>query len=154
VRSIHLIDQRGKTFSFDDLRGTPVVLTFVSAHCTDACPIINAQIAQAVQHLGNRPLALRFLTVTLDPERDDALDMRRIAKEFDANPARWIVASGNVDDVHALMRRFHVETQRDTHGYATEHTTFVYLLDPQLHVRRTLFASNDLSQALLDEAVQ
>jgi cytochrome oxidase Cu insertion factor (SCO1/SenC/PrrC family) len=59
-----------------------------------------------------------------------------------------------VADVHALMRRFHVETRRDAHGYATEHTTFVYLLDPQLHVRRTLLASNNLGEELVNEAVQ
>lgn len=152
IQSIQLVDQRGTHFTFDDLRGSSIVLTFVSAHCSDACPLINAQIAQSVQKLGNRPIALRFLTVTLDPERDTAVDMRKLAKEFAANPARWIVASGDAADIHALMRRFHVETQRDAHGYATSHTTFVYLLDSRLHVRRTLLASSDLGEQLLDEA--
>ncbi len=154
VQPIHLMDQRGKAFDFGDLRGAPVVLTFVSAHCTDACPLINAQIAQSVQRLGHRPLAVRFLTVTLDPERDSALDMRRMAKQFEANPARWIVASGSSADVHTLMRRYHVETSRDAHGYATAHTSFVYILDPQLRVRRTLLASSDLGEELAQEVMQ
>lgn len=148
---IHLVDQRGTQFAFDDLRGAPVILTFISAHCDDACPLINAQIAQSVQRLGRSPNAVRFLTVTLDPERDSALDMRRIAKEFEANPSRWIVASGSSANVHALMRRFHVETQRDDRGYATSHTTFVYILDNKLQLQRTLLASNTMSEQLLEE---
>ncbi len=151
TQRITLIDQRGTTFNFDDLRGAPVVLTFVSAHCTDACPLINAQIAQTVKRLEHTPLAVRFLTITLDPERDTALDMRRIAQEFEANPSRWIVASGDRAGVHALMRRFHVGTVRDAHGYATTHTTFVYILNSQLQIQRTLLASNDLAEQLAQE---
>jgi protein SCO1 len=151
---IHLIDQQGSTFDFNELRGGPVVLTFISAHCDDACPLINAQIAQSVHRLGSRPLAVHFLTVTLDPERDTPLDMRRIAKEFEANPARWIVAAGDTMSVHALMNRYHVQTQRDARGYATTHTTFVYVLDSQLRVRHTLLASNNLGEQLLQEVTE
>ena len=154
AQRVRLIDQRGTAFNFDDLRGAPVVLTFISAHCTDACPLINAQISQTVKHLERTPLAVRFLTVTLDPERDTASDMRHIAKTFEANPARWIVASGDPASVHALMRRYHVETQRDAEGYATEHTTFVYILDPQLHLRRALLASTNLSEQLAQEVTE
>lgn len=150
---IHLVDQRGASFAFDDLRGAPLVLTFVSAHCTDACPLIDAQIAQTVHRLGNAPLAVRFLTVTLDPERDSSLDMRRIAHEFEARAPRWIVASGNSVDVHSLMRRYNVETARDERGYATSHTSFIYILDSHLRVRTTLFASSDLGEQLFKEVM-
>lgn len=148
---ISLIDQRGTPFQFESLRGSQIVLTFVSAHCTDACPLIEAQIQQAAQLLGNSPRSLRFLTVTLDPERDTARDMQRIAKTFNANPARWIVASGNVRDVHTLMKQFNVRTERDVHGYATAHTTYVYLLDDHLHLKRTLLPSTNFVSQLLQE---
>ncbi len=154
LQHIELVDQRGSHFAFDALRGAPVVLTFVSAHCTDACPLIDAQIAQTVHRLGNTPLAVRFVTITLDPERDTALDMHRIAQQFEAQPSRWIVASGNAKDVHALMKRYNVEAVRDTRGYATSHTSFVYILDAQLHVRRTLLASSDLGEQLYKEVIQ
>ena len=154
TQRIHLVDQRGTSFAFDDLRGAPIVLTFVSAHCTDACPLIDAQIAQTVHRIGSSPVAVRFVTVTLDPERDSALDMRSIANSFAARAPRWIVASGKTADVHALMRRYNVQTARDAHGYATSHTSFIYILDTQLHVRRTLLASSDLSEQLFEEVMQ
>jgi protein SCO1/2 len=148
---ISLVDQRGTPFSFESLRGSQIVLTFVSAHCTDACPIIEAQIQQAAATLGNSPRSLRFLTVTLDPERDTPLDMRRIATTFGANPARWIVASGSARDVHTLMKRFDVRTERDVHGYATAHTTYVYILDARLNLKRTLLISGNFVSQLLQE---
>ena len=148
---IFLTDQRGSHFAFDSLRGSPVVVTFVSAHCDDACPIMEAQIAQIVDRLGNSPRALRFLTVTLDPERDTLLDMRRIANTFDANPARWIVATGNVRDVHALMKRFNVRTERDARGFASAHTTFVYLLDSQLKLEKTILPSTNFVSEFMQE---
>ena len=148
---VELIDQRGTAFAFEQLAGTPLVVTFVSAHCSDACPILEAQIARCVDSFGHSPFAIRFLTLTLDPERDTPLDMRRIAKVFDADPQRWIVATGAPPGVHALMHRFGVRTQRDAHGYATAHTTLVYLLDAHLHLVRTLFASDDLNAGLLEE---
>lgn len=154
VNDVHLVDQGGTRFTFEDLRGAPLVLTFISAHCYDACPLIDAQISQTVHRLGSTPLAARFLTVTLDPERDNARDMRRIAHEFDARAPRWIVASGSSTDVHTLMRRYNVQTQRDAHGYATSHTSFVYVLDANLTVRRTLLASSDLGDQLFKEVSQ
>src|SRR5579883_2912328 len=77
-----LVDQTGHAFTFASLRGTPVALTFVSAHCSDACPLIDAQYAAAASALERERIGLRLLTITLDPERDSLRDMRRLAATF------------------------------------------------------------------------
>src|SRR5579872_377085 len=89
-----LVDQTGHAFTFAALRGTPVAVTFVSAHCSDACPLVDAQFRAAATALERERIPLRLLTITLDPERDSLSDMRRLAKTFSANPRRWIVAGG------------------------------------------------------------
>lgn len=150
--SIDLTDQRGRAFTYDSLRGTRVVVTFVSAHCSDACPIVEAQIARCVEMLRHSPLGIRFLTVTLDPERDSANDLRRLAKEFDANPDRWIFAGGDRRDVHRLMHAFGVRAERDARGYASQHSALVYVLDSQLRLTRTLLPSATLPSQLLEES--
>jgi cytochrome oxidase Cu insertion factor (SCO1/SenC/PrrC family) len=149
AHGITLVDQRGRAFAYESLRGSTTVLTFVSAHCTDACPIEEAELARCVAAFDGSPLAVRFLTVTLDPERDHASDMTRLARAFDADPARWIFASGSIDDVHRLMRSFHVAARRDARGYASAHTSFVYVLDDRLHLRRVLLSSSELQAQLL-----
>ncbi len=148
---VRLIDQTGKPFTFASLHGEPLIVSFVAAHCTDACPLVNAQFAQADQLFVRRHLVVRLLTITLDPEHDPPAVMRDLAHRFDANPRRWLVASGDVRDVHAVMSIFGVQTQRGKDGYADVHTTFVYVFDKRGILRKTMLASTMLGAQLADE---
>ncbi len=148
---VRLIDQTGQAFTLTSLRGEPLVVTFVSAHCTDACPLVNAQFAQADQLFVRRHLHVRLLTITLDPEHDPPAVMRDLARRFDADPRRWLVASGNIRDVHAVMSLFGVQTERGSDGYADVHTTFVYVFDQRGILRKTVLASTMLGAQLADE---
>lgn len=145
-----LIDQTGHAFTFKDLRGTPLVVTFIAAHCTDACPLINAQFAQAAQQLKADRSRARLLTITLDPEHDSLHDMKEIARRFDADPKTWIVAGGSKADVHSVMAAFGVVAQRGRKGYAEVHTTFVYFIDGHGSLRKTILASTVLTKQIVD----
>lgn len=151
AKTAALIDQNGRAFSFATLRGEPLIVTFVAAHCTDACPLVNAQFAQAAQLFRQRHLAVRLLTITLDPEHDPPAVMRDLAHRFDADARSWIVASGTVQDVHAVMAAFGVTAQRGRKGYADVHTTFVYIFDKRGVLRRRTLASTSLGTELADE---
>ncbi|HEY9179306.1 MAG TPA: SCO family protein [Candidatus Baltobacteraceae bacterium] len=144
-----LVDQNGHAFTFADLRGTPLVVTFVSAHCTDACPLIDGQFAQAAQQLRTKHVHARLLTITLDPEHDSIRDMRDLARRFGADPKTWIVAGGKRSDVHAVMSAFGVVAQRGRKGYAEIHTTFVYLIDARGRLRKTILASTVLTSQIV-----
>jgi protein SCO1 len=146
-----LVDQSGKHFAFASLRGTPLVVTFVAAHCTDACPLINAEFSQAAQRLAHDRTNVKLLTVTLDPEHDPPAVMRDLAKRFDANSQQWQLASGNVRDVHRVMAAFGVVAQQGRDGYADVHTTFVYFIDKRGTLRKTLLASTALATQIVDE---
>jgi protein SCO1/2 len=146
-----LIDQRGHRFTLEALRGTPIALTFVSAHCHDACPLINAQIAQAAAAARAHLRAIRFLTLSLDPERDTRVDMMHLAREFSADPRVWIVASGERDYIRSLLKRFAVQTTRGPDGYADAHSTFVYLLDARGSVTATILPSSTFTVQLDDK---
>ena len=86
VTQPRLVDQQGHTFTLASLRGKPLVLTFIAAHCTDACPLINAQFADAAQRIAEAHLDARLLTVTLDPEHDSPRTMRELAQPFRGRP--------------------------------------------------------------------
>lgn len=145
-----LIDQNGHAFTFANLRGTPLIVTFIAAHCTDACPLINAQFAQAAQRFSQAHVRVRLLTITLDPEHDTLRDMRDIAHRFNANPRTWILAGGSRRDVHAVMAAFGVTAERGRKGYADVHTTFVYYIDERGNLRKTMLASTALTDQLVE----
>lgn len=143
-----LIDQRGTAFSLSDLRGAPVVLTFVAARCTDACPLIEAQIAATVRD--HRARGIRFVTVTLDPEHDTAASMRAIAQRFDARAPAWRVASGPPALIHAMLQQYDVQLQRGSGGIPEMHTTFVYIIDARGRLQRMLLASPQLTESIFE----
>ena len=144
-----LQDQTGRTFTFPALRGEPVVVTFVAAHCTDACPLINEQFALAQREIAGKHLRVHLLTITLDPEHDPPATMRHLARVFGADPRYWLVASGDIPDVHAVMQAFNVTAERGAKGYADVHSTFVYLFDSHGRLRKTMLASYDLGEQLV-----
>lgn len=65
-----LRDQHGQVIDIDDLRGHPVLVTFVYANCPDVCQLLMGTIAQAQRMLGPRADNLRVLAVSLDPAGD------------------------------------------------------------------------------------
>jgi protein SCO1/2 len=143
-----LVDQRGRHFTLRDLRRTPLVVTFVSAHCTQVCPIVNALTADAVRRAGLAGLNVRFLTITLDPEHDSLADMRTIARRFDAEPNEWIVAGGSVTDVHAIMRWFGVVAERGVDAVEA-HAALFYIVGTDDRIRNTLLVSGDVDRRIV-----
>ena len=147
-----LVDQTGHGFTLASLHGRPAIVTFVSAHCTDACPLIDAQFAAAATRIAHDGLPARLVTITLDPRRDTPATMHALAKRFDADPRHWLVAGGAPDRIDAVLRAFGVVTETAPDGDREAHTTFVYVLDGEGRVVRTMLASAELSDDLVNAA--
>lgn len=143
IRTPVMRDQSGQAFSLSSI-GTPVVLTFVSAHCVDACPLINAQFARMQQALQRSKIPIRLLTLSLDPKHDTPKDMQQIATTFSAQRRFWIVGSAPAPVLFGLMRRFGVTAERGNRDYDDIHTTFVYLLDRRGRFVKTILAGTNL----------
>jgi len=145
----HLIDQNGRAFTLTSLRGEALIVTFVSAHCTDACPLIDAQFASAAKRLAADGVRARLLTITLDPENDSPSAMRALARRFEADPKYWILASGSIADVYSIMHAFGVVSVRGAQGYRDQHTTFVYYFDKSGTLQSTGLASTNLADSIV-----
>lgn len=145
-----LVDQTGRAFTLASLKGEPTAITFVSAHCTDACPLIDGQFAAAASKLESARIRARLLTITLDPQHDPPATMRKLAKQFDADPRYWLVASGRPSDVDAVLKEFGVVAKPGPSGYREEHTTFVYVFDSAGKLDTTMLASTNMSDDVYD----
>ncbi|MGB8519506.1 MAG: SCO family protein [Candidatus Tumulicola sp.] len=147
-----LVDQTGRTFTLRSLEGRPLIVTFVSAHCSDACPLVNAEFSQAASEIAHQALSTRLLTITLDPQHDPPSVMRALAQRFSANSRYWLVASGHSPDVNDVLNAFGVIAKPGKSGYREAHTTFVYVFDARGTLTKTLLASNNLTSDILAEA--
>lgn len=82
-----LTDQLGRSVSLHDMRGNVVALTFLYTHCPDVCPIVTSQLRDVQAALGDDSASVRFVAVSVDPERDT----QQAAREY---LGRWRLDSG------------------------------------------------------------
>lgn len=65
-----LSDSAEHSFRLSDQKGRAVALTFLYTNCPDECPLIAERMREAAAALGSDAASVRFVAVSLDPERD------------------------------------------------------------------------------------
>lgn len=73
-----LRDQNGDAIRLTDLRGDPVVVTFLYTTCEDTCPLTAQQIRGALDKLGED---VPVVAISVDPANDTAERARRFLLE-------------------------------------------------------------------------
>lgn len=108
----------------------PTVLFFGYTNCPDVCPTTLVDWKRAKQQLGARGDAVRYLFVTVDPERDTPAVAERYAKQFDST---FVGLSGDANTTAGIMQAFGVSAAReastDSSRYLVSHSAQTFLLD-------------------------
>ena len=118
-----LVDQHGVAVSLVSLRGRPVVLTFVFAHCQTMCPFVVATLKRAAP--GGAPMLL----VTLDPWRDTPSSLAGIARQWELPAGFHVLSSRDVGDVRRVAEAYGVSAARDDKTGDIVHPGLVFLID-------------------------
>lgn len=103
VGHFSLKERSGKTITDEDLKGSVWIASFVFTRCTGPCPQVTATVAKLQAELKDVP-GIKFVTITVDPSRDDIESLRKYASHFNADPERWLFLTGDEATVHQLMR--------------------------------------------------
>jgi cytochrome oxidase Cu insertion factor (SCO1/SenC/PrrC family) len=98
-----LTDQAGRPVRRADLEGNVWVASFIFTNCPDECPLMTAQMAQLQSDLAHVP-HLRFVSISVDPERDTPAVLSQYAHRFNADPARWLFLTGDKGAIYRLVR--------------------------------------------------
>ena len=135
VPALPLVDQSGRPFSFGDLRGNVVIVSFIYTRCGDArmCPLVSAKFARMQRAIGNEPI--RLVALTLDPRFDTPAVLRRYGLTYGQDPARWTLATGTPAWVDELVTRFGIATQSAQPGVIL-HTEAAIILDRDQRVAK------------------
>jgi protein SCO1/2 len=137
-----LKDQNGQTFQLGDQRGKIVLMFFGYTNCPDVCPTTLLQFKQARAQLGPSGQAnrVRFVFITVDPERDTAEKMKTYLGAID--PA-IIGLGGSQAELESVWKAYGVYRQKqpgqspDEYADLIEHSGRVYLIDAQGNLRLT-----------------
>ncbi len=127
-----LKDSAGGTFDLATEKGKVVLLFFGYTHCPDVCPTTLVDWRRAADSLGADAERVRFVFVSVDPERDTPAIAQRYASRF--SPA-FVGVTGSRAEIDALMREWKVAAFRDgvpgdtTSRYTVSHPSQVFVVD-------------------------
>jgi protein SCO1/2 len=124
-----LTTTEGGQLSLAELRGKVVAVTFIYATCTDTCPLLTAKMAGMQKRLGpDFGARVRFVSITVDPERDTPTILSQYARHHGANPAGWAFLTGTPAEIRDVGRRYGVYARR-TDGGNVDHTFLTSIVD-------------------------
>lgn len=132
VPDFSLTDQRGQPFRLSDQRGRVVLLFFGYTFCPDVCPTTLGSWTRVYDALGKDAERVRFVFITVDPERDTAERLRQHVQSFNSD---FYGLTGTPDQLEPVYQTFSVYHEKDTStesaaGYLVNHTASTFVLDP------------------------
>jgi len=111
TQKVSLIDAKGDSVQLSDLvagrQQRPVIMQFIFTSCANVCPVMST-ILRAVQNdlVGKA----RLISISIDPEFDDANKLQSYARKFDAQP-HWRFFTGEINDIISLQKQIDIYQQ-------------------------------------------
>lgn len=129
----------GDTFHLSEQTGKVVLIFFGYASCPDVCPTTLADLKQVKARLGQDAGSVQVVFITVDPDRDTLDKLSAYLKLFDQKD---IGLSGSFEQLEPVWREYGVYRQIDSQsqteaGYLVDHSSRLYLVDPQGNLRLT-----------------
>ena len=128
-----LTDQTGKTVNEHTYDGSYRLIYFGYTFCPDACPAELQVMAQAVDTMGTDGAKVQLMFITIDPTRDTQAQLAKYVPLFDK---RMAGLTGTAEQIAAVAKAYKVyyskapATGSDPSAYGMNHSSFVYLMDP------------------------
>lgn len=127
IAEFSLTDHEGGPFGNAQLQGHPSLLFFGFTHCPDVCPATLALLAQVARQ---KPIAgLRLLFVTVDPERDDTLTLKRYVDAFSPQLTGLRGSDAELDKLMQSVGAARFRQPLADGNYLVDHSATLYLID-------------------------
>ena len=120
----------GRRVTDTTFRGKWLLVYFGYTSCPDVCPTTLSAMALALDKLGPLADKVQPVFITVDPERDTAKIVGEYVKDFDP---RFVGLVGSPQEIGTAAEQFHVYyrvRQLGNNEYVVDHSSFIYLLDP------------------------
>ena len=103
-----LTDQFNRSVGLDDFSGSVVVLTFLYTNCPNVCPIVTGQLRDVYQELGRDADSVRFVVVSVDPERDTVEAAARYLSKWELAD-RWRYLVGDRASLEQVWESYYID---------------------------------------------
>jgi protein SCO1/2 len=135
-RQVALINQDGQTVLLDKWKDKIVIVDFFFSRCPSICPKMTNNL-QRLRHRFAGDSNIQLVSITVDPENDSALQLRRYAERFKLDLQYWELLTGNKKEIYRVARNGFKVAATDGDGGPSDfiHSEQFILLDPQLRIR-------------------
>ncbi|KAG5766368.1 hypothetical protein H9Q72_005547 [Fusarium xylarioides] len=131
--TFELIDQDGKPFTSEMMKGKHSLVYFGFTRCPDICPEELDKMATMLDIVEEKaPGALLPIFITCDPARDTPKALKDYLGEFHE---KFIGLTGTYDQIKALCKKYRVyfstpQNVKSGQDYLVDHSIYFYLMDP------------------------
>jgi protein SCO1/2 len=140
--AFHLVDQNGRTVDQGLLKGKWTAVFFGYTYCPDVCPTTLTTLGQAQAQLGPKAKALRVVFISVDPDRDTPAQLK-LYLTSPVFPKGMLGLTGTPAQVAQAAKAYRVFYQKagSGAGYTVDHTSAIYLMNPEGQFDRVLAES-------------
>ncbi|MBT8047935.1 MAG: SCO family protein [Xanthomonadales bacterium] len=158
IADFALVDDQNRPFTLENLRGHWTVLFFGFTHCPDICPSALYDLNLVSQSLGElageTPPDVRFVFVSIDPERDTPEKLAQYVGYF--NP-EFTGVTGPEEQLAPMAMQLGIAYQIEPHDpgaeqYDVYHTASFLLTDPDGRLHGVFPAPHDAQKITHDLA--
>lgn len=139
IPKFSFLNQDSVEVSHHDYLGKISVVDFFFSHCPSICPILSAQMVRAQEMVKKEDLQneVKFLSHTVDPERDTPARLREYAGLIGADLRNWNFVTGKPEDIYYQAEVGYMLSAfpSDSADGGFFHTDKIVLLDRQMHIR-------------------
>lgn len=154
VTDAPLLESNGKQITLASLSGKIIVLSDMMTLCQESCPLDTANVVAAARDVDRAGLTSKvvFMSVSIDPARDDLRHLAAYSKAYAPAPSNWVVAGGSSVALSHLWTTLGVYIQQTKDQpplpkdwvtgrpltYDLTHSDEVFFIDGQGHERFVL----------------
>jgi cytochrome oxidase Cu insertion factor (SCO1/SenC/PrrC family) len=147
VPAFRLTDQDGRVLTEKSLLGTLTIVTFLDPVCSDDCPIIANQLADADRRLGRLADQVQIVAIDSNPLFTHVADVRAFTTSHGLGDlANWHFLAGSGPVLQDLLASYGIQVQVPTVGMI-EHDDGIYFVGSDACMRAYLSdgADDDLT---------
>ena len=119
-----LTERSGELISSEDLLGSPYIVSFFFSTCPSICVQQNQKIKELQEQFSGE--GVRFVAISVDPEKDTPEQLTEYAARFNADPQQWLFLTGDL----TYIRRVGAEVYKQPVNKQF-HTERLVLVDPE-----------------------
>lgn len=144
-----LRNSTGKLVRLSQYKGKAVLLTFIYTHCPDVCPLIVANMHNALLKLGAQASKVQIVAVSVDPKRDTPKTVKAFLAAHDMT-GRMEYLNGTPKELVPVWKAYGIEVQATPDQREVGHSGLVYGITAN-GIRRAVYPADLKSEWLVHD---